>query len=265
MPMATVSGLAPVNGTQLHYEVCGQGHPLVLIHGVTLDHRMWESQIASFADAFTILRYDVRGFGKSATPEVTYDHADDLDALLHYLNISSAHVLGLSLGGRIALNFALKHPRRLRRLVAVDAGLEGYVFAGGNPAAAVVAKARESGIDPAKRAWLEHPIFDTTRPHRSAFELVRKMVNSYSGWHWLNKDPHRSEPKAIERLHAIRAPTLVITGEKDTADYHEIKSILCRNISGAKSASIPQAGHLCSMEAPQEFNKLVMTFLEAKP
>ena len=249
--MAPARGIAAVNGTQLYYEVLGHGDPLVLIHGATLDQRMWEPQIEVFKDAFTVLRYDVRGFGQSATPEAPYDHADDLCALLNYLDMPSAHVLGLSMGGRIALNFALKHSRRLHSLVTVDTGLEGYVFTGGNPAAAVVAKAKESGIDDAKRAWLEHPIFDTIRPHHAAFELISKIVNSYSGWHWVNKDPYvPEEPKAIERLHEIRVRTFVIAGERDMADYHDIAKILCSKINGAKHALIPHAGHLCSLEAP---------------
>lgn len=98
--MQTQSGFAEVNGTRLYYEIAGSGRPLVLIHGMTLDTRMWDDQFEPLAAQYQVVRYDARGFGKSAVPTgESYAHTDDLKALLEYLDIAHAFILGLSMGG----------------------------------------------------------------------------------------------------------------------------------------------------------------------
>ncbi|MEK7328872.1 MAG: alpha/beta hydrolase, partial [Chloroflexota bacterium] len=102
--MQTHTGFAEVNGTRLYYEVAGSGQPLVLIHGFSLDTRMWGDQFETFARHYQVVRYDLRGFGQSAVPSnEPYTHADDLNNLLHYLKIDSVHLVGLSLGGGVAI------------------------------------------------------------------------------------------------------------------------------------------------------------------
>jgi len=85
----------------------------------------------------------------------------------------------------------------------------------------------------------------------------------YSGWHWANRDPGRGlEPPAMERLAAIRAPTLVVLGEHDLPDFHAIADALHRQLPGARKAVLPGTGHMANMEAPEEFNEVVLRFLE---
>lgn len=103
-------GFVEVKGTQLYYETLGQGHPLVLIHGGYMDRRMWDDQFPVFAERYRVIRYDVRGFGKSALPQVPYADRQDLGDLLKYLGVEKTHLLGLSLGGIIAIDFPLEHP-----------------------------------------------------------------------------------------------------------------------------------------------------------
>src|SRR5205085_12090769 len=124
--MNVVSGFADVNHTRLYFEVAGNGPALVLIHGSMVDTRMWDNQFEVFAQHYRVVRYDVRGFGKSALPTETFSHADDLKALLDFLGIAQAHILGLSMGGGIAINFALTYPEMTRTLIVVDSTLAGY-------------------------------------------------------------------------------------------------------------------------------------------
>ncbi len=105
-------GFAPVYGTRLFYEVRGTGSPVVLIHGGQLDCRMWDDQLTALAQHFRVIRYDVRGYGGSVQPDMLYSDADDLAGLLDYLKVNKAHIVGLSLGGRIAIDFAVAHPAR---------------------------------------------------------------------------------------------------------------------------------------------------------
>jgi pimeloyl-ACP methyl ester carboxylesterase len=112
-------------GTTIHIEEDGAGEPLVLIHGLTLDVRMWQPQVAAFSPHFRVIRYDLRGFGNSADPRPGRPYKDrvDLEALLDALAVPAAHFVGLSRGGRVALEFAVQNPRRVRNLVLIDTAL----------------------------------------------------------------------------------------------------------------------------------------------
>src|SRR4051794_29903296 len=114
-------GFADVNETQLYYEVAGAGDPLVFVHGHTLDTRMWDDQFALFAERYRVLRYDLRGYGRSASPpDRPYSHSDDLMALLTRFDMAPATLVGLSLGGLVVVDFAVTYPDAIRALVPVD-------------------------------------------------------------------------------------------------------------------------------------------------
>ena len=122
------SGFAEINGGKIYYEVAGSGHPLVLIHGGQMDRRMWDEQFDLFSKSYRVIRYDVRGFGKSPASTNVYADEEDLAALLKYLHVDKAYVVGLSLGGRIAIDFALTHPDMTDGIVPVAPGLSGFHF-----------------------------------------------------------------------------------------------------------------------------------------
>ena len=120
--MASERGIAEVNGTCLVYEGTGNGPPVVFVHGFTLDMRMWDDQVVPLATSHRVLRYDLRGFGASANPTVgeSFSHADDLLALLDHLGIERAAVVGLSMGGWVVQEFALKYPDSVSAVILVD-------------------------------------------------------------------------------------------------------------------------------------------------
>jgi 3-oxoadipate enol-lactonase len=116
------TGIAHVNGTELYYEVVGTGHPFTLIHGLLLDRSSWDDQFETFTQQYTVLRYDVRGWGDSAQEkaEPPFSPRQDLLSLLHYLNIDKTYLLGLSGGGTLALDFTLEHPDKVDALILVS-------------------------------------------------------------------------------------------------------------------------------------------------
>ena len=119
-------GIAEANGTELYYKIAGSGHPLVLIHGFALDTRMRDDQIGAFAQHYQVVRYDMRGSGRSVPPtDESYSQTDDLKALLEYLRIDRAHVIGQSRVGAVAIDFALALPEATSALVLVDPVLGG--------------------------------------------------------------------------------------------------------------------------------------------
>lgn len=256
------SGIAEVNGTRLYYEVAGDGHPLVLIHGFSLDTRMWDDQFEVFARDYKVVRYDIRGYGKSAVPgKDGYYHADDLKALLVHLGIDRAHILGLSLGGAIALEFALAYPGMTHTLILVDSVLwghnwseesskrDGALWAVGN-------------VEGARSLWLAHPLFAPAMQNSSVAPRLTQIVTDYSGWSWVNNDPGLlPDPVAAHRLSEIGAPTLIIMGEHDLPDYHAIADTLQEQIPNARTVILPAVGHMSNMEDPEGFNQAVLSFL----
>lgn len=111
------SGFLDVPHGRLYYEVAGAGQAVVFVHGFTLDTRMWDDQWTVFGERGRVVRYDLRGFGRSEAEPVPYSDLDDLLALLNFLDIERAHLVGLSMGGMVLVHFTLAHPRRVHGLV----------------------------------------------------------------------------------------------------------------------------------------------------
>lgn len=120
------SGFCDVNDTKIYYEIAGTGEPLVLIHGWSFDTRCWDNQFDVFADEYRVLRYDLRGFGRSALPDtgMSYSHTEDLVSLLDNLNINKAHILGHSFSGKVAFDFVLNNPEKVIFLILPDAAMD---------------------------------------------------------------------------------------------------------------------------------------------
>ena len=259
--MEIQTGFAEINGARLYHEVAGTGQTIVFIHGFSLDTRMWDDQFEAFAQHYQVVRYDLRGFGQSAAPtNEPYTHADDLKALLQYLKINSAHIAGLSLGGGIAIDFALTYPEATRSLITIDGTLGGYRWAKdwGGPRAT----AQSAGVEAAREVWLADEQFIPANELPPVAARLRQMVTTYSGWHWLDRDPGRwLQPPAIERLEQIRAPVLAIVGERDLPDFHAIADTLQQRIPWARKVVVPDAGHMANMEAPEQVNKVILSFL----
>jgi 3-oxoadipate enol-lactonase len=257
-------GFAEVNDARLYYEIIGKGHPLVLVHGFSLDTRMWDDQFEVFAKRFKVVRYDVRGYGKSALPKVgrEYSHQNDLSALLNQLGIDYAHAMGHSMGGGIALDFTLEHPESIKALILVDSTLGGFQD-WSKTDFDLVKEAKEKGVEAAKNLMMKMPSFlRIVREKPNVASQLRHMSSDYSGWHYINTDPeHTLNPPAIERLQETNAPTLIIVGERDFPDFHRIAEILNEKIIKSKKITLKGAGHNSNMEAPREFNDAVLGFL----
>ena len=262
------------NGIVTFYEESGQGSPVVLIHGHGADLRLWDLQAPALVEAgHRVIRYDARGHGRSSVPPTGYtweNYALDLRDLLDGLKIEApAHVVGLSMGGAIALQFALDFPERVSSLVLVDSALPGFdyspEYAGAieELVAAVRAEGPRAAFD---RLWLTHPLFDGVRRFPERFELLRTMVLDYAAADYLDETAYTPpERQAVDRLAEVRAPTLVMVGELDIPDFQIIAEVLAGNIAGARLQVIADSGHIAPLEQPQAFNQALLTFLEEAP
>lgn len=260
------AGFVAVAGGQLHYDVQGSGSPVAFIPGFTLDTRMWDSQLAAFSARHLVIRYDLRGAGRSDPPDGPYSHEEDLATLLDHLGIETAHLAGLSLGAAIAVDFALAYPERVRSLVlTAPAALGGYPW---HPVlaqwfTAIEAAAGQGDMARAKELWLGTGWFLPAMRQPATAARLRAMMASYSGWHFANRNPVRRSPNpANGRLSRIAAPCLVILGELDLPFYNwPLAERLAGEIPGARLLTITNAGHMTNMEAPAAYNRAVLDFL----
>ncbi len=262
---AARTGTIAIGDASLYFEDTGAGVPIVLLHGFSMDLRMWDDQVEALGRRHRVIRYDLRGFGRSTPGTAPYRHADDLIAVLDHLAIDRAFLVGLSLGGGAVVNAAVAYPDRVRGIVAVDPSLGGFTWSAAQTLAMkdIQARASDTGVEAARARWLSLPIFRTLASNPPAEARFRSIVADYSGWHWRNADRGLPfTPPAIERLHEISAPALVVVGELDSADFQRIASTLERAIPRARKVVLPGVGHMANMEAPERFNAEVTAFFD---
>ncbi|KXK26666.1 MAG: Non-heme bromoperoxidase BPO-A2 [candidate division WS6 bacterium OLB20] len=246
-----IAGHIEHNHGRLYYETDGTGEPLVFIHGFSLDHRMWREQLSAFRD-YQVLTYDLRGHGRSDVPSGSYSHHDDLAALLEELEIQPVHLVGLSLGGEVALDFAVEYAGHARSLTLLSTSLSGF---SGNVDWNVHP---EAGLPYAKLNWLNHEVFASARKVPAVRSVLEQMIYDYSGWHWLNDDPReRPEPPAADRVRELTIPILTAVGEDDLPYYHDIANAIAGATSSAEKTVIQGAGHLLNLEKPELINALI--------
>ncbi|HRH42857.1 MAG TPA: alpha/beta hydrolase [Pyrinomonadaceae bacterium] len=258
---------ALINNTKLYYEIAGKGETVVLIHGGLADSRLWDAQFAEFAKYFRVIRYDLRGYGKSEFPNGEFSHIEDLYGLLKFLKVKKASLVGLSIGGVIAADFTIEHPEMVDKLILSSSGLRGDTTPADQKTIevykAVQAQAKEKAID----LWLENPLFSTIKDNPQNEQKTRQMLaDNYKYWAAIEKPiPVKwAKQQTIERLSEIKKPTLIIVGDKDAPNILAIAETLNKKINGSQKKIITNVSHHLNLEKPKEYNQIVIDFLKKK-
>jgi 3-oxoadipate enol-lactonase len=250
----------------LHHEVTGAGETVLLLHGMALDLRMWDDQVAPLAARYRVVRADLLGFGRSPAVQGPYSHTDLLAALLDSLGAASAHLVGLSMGGRIAAEFVQAHPRRAKSLALADADITGLPFPTLGPAlGALFARGKAGDIAGCKRAFLEMPFFDAARRQPAVMARLQRMMDDYSGWHFAHIGDgleRRPAEKTSEALARFALPVLALVGERDVVDFHEVADGVVARVPDGRKHVLADVGHMPNMEDPAAFNRVLMDFLD---
>ncbi len=263
------SGTFDLPDGSLYYEIAGEGPMVTLIHPGLWDSRTWDPLVPVLLDAaFRVLRYDVRGYGRSSrlTGE-PYSHTRDLCALLDFLVVPLTTLVGCSLGGTIAIDFTLEHPDRVAALVPVASGLGGFEALEEEDdwwesVQAPVEAAIEAGdLERAEELRLE--IWAPLGTQDEAGRLIRQIA--FDNIHEMTMDESAEEeldPPAARRLGEIDVPTLVMIAEHDPAFMRRIGDLIAHGILGAKKMRIEGADHVVNLRRPVEFNAALLVFLD---
>ncbi len=256
--------------TPLAYDEAGSGHPLLLVHAGIANRHMWDPVWERLAARFRVIRPDLRGFGESPAATEPFTNWHDLARLLRALDAVPAHVIGVSSGGSASLDLALAEPYKVDRLVLVAPGLAGWEWADRLKAdwEAEEAAWQRGDLDEVAwstvRTWVDGPI----RGGEAPAELRQAVFDMYRPALELQKvegavDGDALEPSSAGRLGEVGAPTLVVVGELDQPDMMEVGVHLAASIPHARLVRMPGVSHLPPMEAPEEFLRIVMEFLES--
>ncbi|MEO8603530.1 MAG: alpha/beta fold hydrolase [bacterium] len=232
--------------------------PAVLLHGLGTDRRLWLYQVPALCPRLPVLAVDLRGHGRSSAPDGEWTIADmarDVVRLLRHLGAEKAHLIGLSMGGMVAQQFALDYPYATASLVLADtasrvdpdAARDGLAFMAAHSmreiATARITTAFSDAVNPLMRG---HVIEQAALNDKDAYLQAARAVFGFDVW---------------SRLDEIAAPALVVLGEADRTFPHERMVEVASGIRGARLVRLAGAGHISNMERPQEFNRAVLDFL----
>jgi len=258
---------------KLYAEECGEGTPIILIHGHSFDTRQWDDNMEGLSRNHRIIRYDMRGYGKSDMPEEGkhFLHATDLLQLMDAMNVKKGHIVGLSLGAFVATDFMALYPERALS-ITVTGGAIHEVPGPDEPISyeeelskrGEIQKIKEKGLDEYKEQWIRAIMNSLGSKATETEPDIRSIIGDWKGWQVLHIEPRPllgSSVKAKLKELKVKVPLLVLIGEEDSAGSQESSQKLADLIPWNEKAYLQDAGHMNNMERPGEFNTAILGFI----
>ncbi|MFC1493085.1 alpha/beta fold hydrolase [candidate division KSB1 bacterium] len=260
-------GYIDVDGGKLYYEEAGSGETIVMIHDGLVHHEIYDGQFLTFAEDYRVIRYDRRGYGKSPKPEQEYSIIEDLNSIFVELKVEKAAVIGMSMGGGLAIDFTLEYPEKVNSLVLVGAVVSGYGYTehfrtrGGH-----MPLEYYQNPEALRKYLIYDDPYEVSPKNKEARNRLIQLINANPHnmdfeKYQFNRPPRRA---ALGNLNEIKVPTLIIVGEDDIPDVHAHAGAIEAGIPNAIRKVIKNAGHLVPMGQPEEFNNKVLEFLKDK-
>jgi len=272
---APLKSLAVPGGT-IAFEDAGRGRPMVLIHAGIADRRIWDREFPTLSSHYRVVRYDLRGYGGSPPATSEYSGVRDLAALLDHLNVPSTVLVGTSIGGKLALDFALAHPDRVDGLLLVAPAYSGMDY-DHVPGGKATWEKDERLSKAASEAWSAGKLEEATEHLRelwtsaltgSALDLFRTMVRENAVEVFEDRSGRHETSvgaPAAGRLNEVHAPTRILVGDRDNPAMPHCADFLARGIAGASVQRIPGADHLVNLSRPEAFDGAVRDFMDRLP
>lgn len=256
-----------MDGASLRVRSVGEGPAVVLVHGWALDLDMWRAQIDLLADRYRVIAFDRRGFGRSTGEPSIQQDVHDIDTLLEWFAISRAAIVGMSQGARVALRWALVHPEQVSCVVLDGPPAEGGPQPLGGqeiPIDEYRERIRHDGIDAFRRMWLQHPYMQLHTSTPSVQRLLREITLRYPAADLLMNAPPDLPLLAERDLRRLNVPTLVLSGEYDSAQRRSIASRFVQSLPDARLQVVPGAGHLAALDHPGAYAQALHDFFSSR-
>lgn len=265
------SGYVPVSGGgRIYYESYGEGVPVILLHGHTLDRRMWTGQLKDFAARYRVVVPDFRGYGKSSSQKegMKFTHVDDLVTLMDSLRIDKAHIVGLSMGGFIAGDMVGMYPERMLSCVMCSGAMKTNYKSPSEPMTAEelerkrasIADVQALGVDRWKYEWIDKLVYGGGSQAGRIRPAVTEMVMDWDGFQLTHIESRLYYGhEAFDRLKSRRpsVPTMYLSGETE----HKGRMKMLDYLPDSRQVELPDCGHMSNMERPELFNRTVLDFL----
>jgi 3-oxoadipate enol-lactonase len=260
--LTLASPLVAVPG--LHVETTGTGPVVVLVHAFHMDLRQWDEQMPALG-GYRVVRYDVRGHGKSGPPGDGYAAHEDLAALVRALGVERVSIVGHSMGGQIAVDFALAHSELVDRLVLVSPGITGFTAPPADWFKPIIEAVRGGSAQRAGELWWQSPLMAGVRARGAAGEPYKQIVMDNAAI-WTTPRPAEAPVQipAVNRLAELKARTLVIVGDRDEPPLLSLTQKIAAEAPNARRVEMKETGHMAPIERPAEFNGVLVDFLRAR-
>lgn len=268
--VAVETGFAEINGAKIYYEVAGEGQPFLMVHAGIANNTMWDDQFDFFAQKYKVVRYDMRGFGQSLPVADDYQRHEDIRALLDFLKIDHAYLMGCSMGGGACMNFALEYPNRADALIMVGSAPVGFSYDEWSPSALIEemeAAYHKGDLERINELALRIFVDGTGRTPDQVNPALRQKVYDMNMIALRNEKLLGSDvplpTSAAERVGELHLPVLIVIGDLDEEYTSRAADFMAANIPGARKIVMPGTAHLPNMEFPREFNAHVRDFLDS--
>ena len=248
-----------VSADGLRYQLDGHGPDVVLIHAFQMDLREWDEVVPGLVQSRRVLRYDVRGHGRSRFTEPLPSPVADLLALLDELKIGRAVLVGSSMGSTIALEFALTHPDRVDRLILMSPGIPGIKVTARFDWMQPILEAVKSR-DPSRAAelWWECPLMNGARQSPASARYRSVVIDNAKVWTIASRPPGLSPPAAT-RLGDVKAPVLAVAGSLDQYGSLEVTRAIADSVPNGRTLIVDGAGHMLTIEKPSDVSRAILS------
>jgi pimeloyl-ACP methyl ester carboxylesterase len=282
--LSGVYTMSPKSPTaKLYYEELGEGEPVILLHAHSVDCRMWDDVFFKLAKKYRVIRYDLRGYGKSDMPEVGFGflQADDLKNFMDALGIQKAHLAGLSLGGMTLADFVALYPERVLTATITSGAISAFPDRSSAPKFALkiyndtvfslkreeVEKNKQRGIDTLKMEWKKAMKSVSGQHYRSIKKKLNGMIDDWQAWQWTHPETDAfigDQADSLLSKQKTHPPVLFLIGQRDSKGSKrsmQRMAALCRE---SRIQNMQEAGHFTAMECPEEFVEKMEKFIESK-